>query len=96
MPSWANEEGKTQTNVVASPRVIVARPVRFQTPRDLANVPPGVTDLDICFFERVDDIGMLLIFRAERFAASTMERFMHELRQEAERLVGDYRQRSCA
>jgi len=66
---------------------LAVEPVRFQTERELSNVPPTVTDLDICFFEKGGDIGMLLIFRADLFARQTMERLMGELRAMAEQIV---------
>lgn len=72
---------------------IVVKSLRFQTARDLANVPPGVTDLDVSFFESAGDIGMLLIFSRKRFAASTLERFMRELRISADQIVSDSRRR---
>jgi hypothetical protein len=66
---------------------ISARPVHFQTASDFANVPPEGTDLDACFFDSAGDIGLLLIFRQDRFAEGTLERFIQELRITAERIV---------
>jgi hypothetical protein len=68
---------------------ISARPVRFQAARELANVPPGVTDLDACFFESARDIGIMLIFRRERFPEGTVERFIQQLRASAEQIAHD-------
>lgn len=70
---------------------LTAEPVRFQAERELSTVPPTVTDLDICFFEKGGDIGMLLIFPADRFARQTMERFMGELQATAEHIVNEDR-----
>lgn len=66
---------------------VEAVPVRFQSALDLANVPQEVTDVDISFFEKAGDIGVLLIFPKSRFANHTMERFMQELRITAEGIV---------
>lgn len=66
---------------------IKAQPVRFQTARELSNVPSGVTDLDICFFEKSGDIGMLLISREELFTNEALERFIDELREQAQLFV---------
>jgi Condensation domain/TubC N-terminal docking domain len=68
---------------------IAAEPVHFQTARELSNVPEGVTDLEICFFESASDIGMLVIFRRELFMESTVERLIRELRVAAEQIVND-------
>ena len=68
---------------------ISAQPVHFQSAWDFTNVPPGVTDLEVCFFDSATDIRMLLIFRRERFAESTLERLIQELRTLAEQIVTD-------
>jgi hypothetical protein len=75
---------------------VSAEPVRFQSARELSNVPPEVTDLDVCFFESAGDICMLLTFLQERFAVSTMERLMQQLQMAAEQIVSDSRRRSSA
>jgi hypothetical protein len=71
---------------------IAVQPVRFQTASELANVPPGVTDLDTCFFECAGDIGVLLIGRPGRFVPSTLERFLETLRSSARQVIHDARE----
>jgi hypothetical protein len=66
---------------------IAVEPVRFQTAQDFSNVPPGVTNLDVCFFEAAGDISTLLIFSPTVFATTTMEQFMRELRAVAQEMV---------
>ena len=73
---------------------ISARPVHFQVAHNFSNVPAGATGLDVTFFESAGDIGVLLIFQREVLSESSMERFIHELRVSAERIVNDPTQRS--
>ncbi len=66
---------------------VATTPVRFQTAQELANVPPGATDLDTCFFESAGDITVLLISQRTRLALGTLERVMQALQSSAQQIV---------
>lgn len=63
--------------------------VRFQTPLDLTNVPPGETALEIILFEAAGDIGALALYGERQFSEATMARMMGALRRAAEQFVAD-------
>jgi hypothetical protein len=63
--------------------------LRFQTPEELTNVPPGVVDIEMSFFEMAGDISALAIYRADHFGERTMVRLMRECRLMAKQFVAD-------
>jgi hypothetical protein len=76
-----NELGLTVTNI------------HFQTPEELANVPPAVVDLEITFFESEGTVHSLAIYRADLFTANTMELLMRAVSRSAMRFASDPRGR---
>lgn len=53
----------------------------------ISALPPGMTDVDLTFFDTPGEIYAAGWYRADRFAAETMERLMADLRSTAEQFV---------
>lgn len=55
----------------------------------LTAVPPGVVDVEVSFFDTPQGTHVRGVYRADRFTAATMQRFMAELRSAAEHFAAD-------
>jgi non-ribosomal peptide synthetase component F len=55
----------------------------------LTIVPPGMTAVEVTFFDTAEGLYASGSYRADRFTTETMERFMADLRAAAERFVRD-------
>lgn len=76
--------GKTDSPALAVERI----PIR-DFGEGLTLVPPGMTALEITFFDTSEGIHASASYCADRFTARTMDRFMADLHATAQRLVGD-------
>jgi hypothetical protein len=56
---------------------------------DHTALPAGVVDVEVTLFDTTDGIYASGVYRADRYSASTMERFMGDLRSAAEEFVRD-------
>jgi hypothetical protein len=73
----------------AGPELIVDRLAVRDFEEDLTAIPPGMVDVEVSFFDAQDGIHALGCYRADRFTASTMDRFMEDLRATTEQVVRD-------
>src|SRR5262249_22659641 len=63
--------------------------IRCQNLQELTNVPPGVVDLEINFFDAHGDICALAIYHTDRCANEALVQLIGELRSVAEYVVRD-------
>jgi len=73
----------------AAPELAVDRLAVRDFEEDLTAIPPGMVDVEVSFFDAKDGIRALGCYRADRFTASTMVRFMEDLRATTEQFVRD-------
>lgn len=88
--SWHPAEvAGAQTDEVASELGLTVESVPCQSLEELANVPPGRVDLEICFFEGSGKVSIWATCRTDRFTEGAPARLMREFESFAERAVRD-------
>lgn len=76
-------------SVAPYPPVLTAERVTLKDfGEDLTAIPPGTVAVEVTFFDTPGGIYASGVYRADLFAASTMERFMADLRSTAEHFIG--------
>jgi hypothetical protein len=83
--SWHPDAGPTPV----PPDLTVERLDVRDFAEDLTAIPPGMVDVEVSFFDAKDGIHALGVYRADRFSAATMERFMADLYEAAGQFVRD-------
>jgi non-ribosomal peptide synthetase component F len=83
--TWHPEAGPG----TAGPELAVDRLAVRDFEEDMTAIPPGMVAVEVSFVDAKDGIHALGCYRADRFTASTMDRFMEDLRATAEQFVRD-------